>query len=82
MALFLPRINIPTLMINGRFDSIFGLDGILNMYNLLGTPKEEKKLVLFDSDHLAPQEDLIREALAWLDQQFGQVVYIGDVMRL
>jgi dienelactone hydrolase len=82
MALFLPRIKIPTLMINGRFDSIFGLDHILSMYNLLGTPKEEKKLVLFDSDHLAPQEDLIRETLAWLDQQFGQVVYIGDVMRL
>ena len=82
IALFLPRIKIPTLMINGRFDSIFGLDGILNMYNLLGTPKAEKKLVLFDSDHLAPQEDLIRETLAWLDLQFGQVVYIGDVLRL
>ena len=69
-------------MINGRFDSIFGLDGILNMYKLIGTPEPEKKLVLLDSDHLAPQEDLIRETLAWLDQQFGQVVYIGDVMRL
>jgi eukaryotic-like serine/threonine-protein kinase len=82
MAYFLPRIKIPTLMINGRFDSIFGSDGILNMYKLIGTPKPYKKLILFDSDHLAPQEDLIRETLAWLDQEFGQVVYIGDVLRL
>lgn len=69
-------------MINGRYDSIFGLDNIMNMYNLLGTPEGDKKLVLFDSDHLAPKEDLVRETLAWLDQYFGQVVYIGDVQRL
>ncbi len=82
LAHFLPRIKIPTLMINGRYDSIFKLDGIMSMYNLLGTPEGDKKLVLFDSDHLAPQEDLVRETLAWLDQQFGQVVYIGDIQRL
>jgi eukaryotic-like serine/threonine-protein kinase len=82
LAYFLPRVKIPTLMINGRYDSIFGLESIISMYNLLGTPEEDKKLVLFDSDHLAPQKDLIRETLAWLDQHFGQVIYIGDVQRL
>ena len=69
-------------MINGRYDSIFGLEAIMSMFNLLGTPEGDKKLVLFDSDHLAPQEDLVRETLAWLDQQFGQVIYIGDIQRL
>ncbi|MCK5469257.1 MAG: SUMF1/EgtB/PvdO family nonheme iron enzyme, partial [Cyclobacteriaceae bacterium] len=57
LAYFLARVKIPTLMINGRYDAIFGLEGIMNMYNLLGTPEEDKKLVLFDSDHLAPKED-------------------------
>ena len=82
MAYFLARVKTPTLMINGRYDSIFSLDGILNMYKLLGTPEPDKKLVLLDSDHLAPKEDLIRESLAWLDLQFGQVVYIGDALSL
>jgi len=79
---FLPRIKIPTLMINGRYDSIFGLNAIMKMFNLLGTDENDKKLVLFDTDHLAYKEDLVRESLAWLDQYFGQVVYIGDVQRL
>ena len=82
LAYFIPRIKIPTLMINGRYDSIFGLESIMSMFNLLGTPEGDKKLVLIDSDHLAPQEDLVRETLAWLDQQFGQVIYIGDIQRL
>ena len=69
-------------MINGRFDSIFGLDAIFNLYNLIGTPEPGKKLVLLESDHLAPKEDLVRETLAWLDLQFGQVVYVGDVLTL
>ena len=80
---FLPRVNIPTLMINGRFDSLNeGLNGIMHMYNLLGTPEKDKKLLLFDSDHLAPKEDLVRETLAWLDHQFGQVDHISDIQRL
>jgi eukaryotic-like serine/threonine-protein kinase len=75
LAYFLPRVTIPTLMINGRFDSLFGLDAILNMYNLLGTPDEEKRLVLLDSDHLAPMSDVINETTLWLDQHFGEVDY-------
>ena len=82
IAYFLPRVKIPTLMINGRYDSLFGLEAIMSMFYLLGTPEGDKKLVLFDSDHLAPREDLVRETLAWLDQQFGQVIYIGDIQRL
>ena len=79
MAYFLPRVKIPTLMLNGRFDSLFGLDAIMGMYNLLGTPDEDKKLVLFESDHLAPMADVISETNLWLDQQFGEVDYTIDI---
>ncbi|NOQ98409.1 MAG: hypothetical protein GQ561_09605 [Calditrichae bacterium] len=81
-AYFLPRIKIPTLMINGRFDSLFGLEAIMNMFNLIGTPEKDKKLVLLDSDHLAPMEDLISESLLWLDQQFGEVDYSIQIQRI
>jgi len=82
-AHFAPRVKIPTLMINGQFDSIFRLENeVMNLYNLLGTLEADKKLVLFDSDHLAPREDLVRETLAWLDQYFGQIINIGEIQRL
>ena len=81
-AHFLPRVTIPTLMINGRYDSSFNLDyEIKNMYLLLGTPTEDKRLVLFDSDHLAPREDLVRETLSYLDEYFGPVE-LTDAPRL
>lgn len=79
---FLRRIKIPTLMINGRYDSLFGLEAIMNMFNLIGTPEKDKKLVLLDSDHLAPMEDLISESLLWLDEQFGEVDYSIQIQRI
>jgi class 3 adenylate cyclase/dienelactone hydrolase len=79
MAYFLPRVKVPTLMINGRFDSIFPLDAIMGMYNLLGTTDDQKKLVLFESDHLAPMADVISETNLWLDQHFGKVDYTIDI---
>ena len=81
-AYFLPRVTIPTLMINGRFDTAWRIDHeIKNMYELLGTPDKDKKLVLFDSDHLAPKKDLVREALSFLDEYFG-TVQLKDAPRL
>jgi dienelactone hydrolase len=82
LAYFVPRIKIPTLMINGRYDALIGPEGIINMYNLLGTPEKNKRLVLLDSDHLAPKEDLVNETLYWLDQQFGKVEYSIEIQRL
>ena len=79
MVYFLPRIQIPTLMINGRYDSIWGIDAILSMYNLLGTSEDKKRLVLFDSDHLVPMADVISETELWLDGQFGEVDYKIDI---
>lgn len=70
---YLARINVPVLMLNGRYDSIFGIDGITGMYEHIGTPEPDKKIILYESDHLAPQEDLIKETLNWLDIYFGKV---------
>ena len=67
---FLSRIEAPTIMLNGRYES---QTKIQQMYDLIGTPEKNKKLVLFESHHIPPHNDLVREVLAWLDQYLGPV---------
>jgi len=74
LSSFVNRIKIPTLMLNGRYDSIFPYDLFIQpMYESLGTPKADKKLVLFDSDHIPPKEGMVTETLNWLDIYLGKV---------
>ena len=71
---FVGRITIPTLMLNGRYDSVLPLDAYIRpMYESLSTPKKDKKLVLFDTDHIPPQDGLTSETLAWFDRYMGKV---------
>jgi len=65
---FLPRVKVPTIMLNGRYENQIRIKA---MYDLIGTP--DKKLVLFESHHIPPHNDLVREVLAWLDQYLGPV---------
>jgi len=69
---YIGRITIPTLMLNGKYDR--GIDQeILPMYELIGTPPEHKQLILYETDHIPPKAEYIRETLAWLDKYFGPV---------
>jgi formylglycine-generating enzyme required for sulfatase activity/dienelactone hydrolase len=72
---FLPRVKAPTLMINGRYDFFFSLktsQGL--MFDLLGTPAEDKKHHLFDSGHIpSERQEVIKEILDWLDRYLGPV---------
>jgi dienelactone hydrolase len=71
---FLPRIRIPVLMINGRFDPLFPVDTAqVQMFDLLGTPPEHKRLVIRESGHVMPRADLLRASSGWLDQYLGPV---------
>jgi dienelactone hydrolase/predicted Ser/Thr protein kinase len=71
---YVTRVKVPTLMLNGRYDTSFGLDeGIKPMFDLLGTPAEHKKLMLYDTDHIPPRNEYIKETLAWLDKYLGPV---------
>jgi hypothetical protein len=36
-------------------------------------PAEQKKLLLYDTDHFVPRNELIKETLAWLDKYLGHV---------
>ena len=71
---YVTRVRTPTLMLNGRYDSSFGLEeGIKPMFDLLGTPAEHKRLMVYDTDHIPPRNEYIKETLAWLDKYLGPV---------
>ena len=71
---YTPRVSIPVLMINSRYDNVVPVETAqLPMYRLLGTPPEHKRHVLYDGGHYVPRADLIRETLDWLDRYLGPV---------
>jgi eukaryotic-like serine/threonine-protein kinase len=68
---YLPRIKAPTLMLNGRYDLIFNYEKNTRlMFDLLGGPKDQK---VYDSSHIVPRNELVKETLAWLDKYLGPV---------
>jgi formylglycine-generating enzyme required for sulfatase activity/dienelactone hydrolase len=70
---YAPRITIPVLMINGRFDYIFPLEAQQMLFDALGTPAADKRYALFDYGHGSPpRADLLRETLGWLDTYLGR----------
>jgi dienelactone hydrolase len=71
---FLPRVRIPVLMINGRYDHFFPVEsGQKPFFKFLGTPDADKKYALYDSGHAPPRKEVIRESLDWLDKYLGPV---------
>ena len=71
---FTPRVTIPVLMLNGRYDMALNLaTQVQPMYELLGTPDEHKKLVVYDKDHHVARKDLVAEIVPWLDEYLGPV---------
>jgi cephalosporin-C deacetylase-like acetyl esterase len=71
---FLPRVKQPVLMLNGRYDFFFPVESTQKpFYNLLGSRKDQKKHLLYESGHNVPRNELIKETLNWLDQYLGPV---------
>ena len=65
---------MPTLMLHGRFDANVSYDYCAKpMFDLLGTPSADKNLITYETDHIIPRKDFIKESLAWLDHYFGTV---------
>jgi len=71
---YVTRVKTPTLMINGKYDTSFLYDtSIKPLFDLLGTPDEHKELKLYETDHIPPRNEFIKETLAWLDRYLGPV---------
>ncbi len=71
---FITRVKAPVLMLNGRYDSFTPMEtSQVPFFRLLGTPERDKRHVVYDSGHVPPRKELIRETLDWLDRYLGPV---------
>ncbi len=71
---FAPRVHVPVLMVNGRYDFASPFEtSQVPLFRLLGSPEKDKKHVVFDSGHVPPWPDVVRETLDWLDRYLGPV---------
>jgi predicted esterase len=74
-AIFAPRSQAPTLMINGRDDFIMPYEMAQQpLFSMLGAPVDRKRHVRLAGGHIPTnRREIIREVLDWLDRQFGPV---------
>ena len=73
---FAPRLKLPVLMVNGRYDFSFSLDRAQRpLFRMLGTPDADKRHVLLETPHdvSARRPELTQQVLAWLDHYLGPV---------
>jgi serine/threonine protein kinase/dienelactone hydrolase len=73
---FAPRLKIPMLMVNGRFDFTFSYEkSQLPLFRALGTPAADKEHVVLDTPHdvRARRSQLVPAVLGWLDKYLGRV---------
>ena len=72
---YAPRVRIPTLMLNGRYDFETPFETSQRpLFDLLGSPAGHKQHTVFETGHALPIEDVAREILPWLDRYLGPVV--------
>jgi hypothetical protein len=61
-------------MLNGKHDMFFPAETSQKpMFELLGTPGEHKKRIVYEAGHLVPRLDFMKESLAWYDTYLGKV---------
>jgi serine/threonine protein kinase/dienelactone hydrolase len=71
---FAPRVTIPILMINGKYDFDTPLNSCqIPLFRSFGTPAKDKRSAAFDAGHIVPRNEMIKETLDWLDRYLGPV---------
>jgi len=70
---FAPRVRVPVLLLNGRFDFFYPVDtSQVPMFQRFGSFEGQKRRVVYDTGHNIPRPELIKESLDWLDQYMGK----------
>ena len=69
---FAPRVKIPVLMVNGKYDSIFPVATSQNpLFRLMQTPERDKRLLLYELGHMIARKEMVIETLQWFDHYLG-----------
>ena len=69
---FAPRVRVPVLMLNGRFDFLSPTATSQEpLFNLLGTPADRKHRIVYESSHGIPRNELIKEVVNWMEKYWG-----------
>ncbi len=73
---FLPRIKIPVIMLNGKYDYQFPVEISQDpMSRLFGTPEDDKYHMKYETGHnVWDKKDWVKDTLAFLDKYFGPPV--------
>jgi eukaryotic-like serine/threonine-protein kinase len=71
---FLPRVKVPVVMINGRYDHVFPVElSQKPFFERLGTPRSDKTYLPLAGGHSSPRNELIQAVLGALDRYLGPV---------
>ncbi|MCG6927129.1 MAG: protein kinase [Acidobacteria bacterium] len=72
---FAPRSTVPTLMINGRDDFVISYEFQQRpLFELLGTPEDQKRHARLEGGHIPPDRlAIIEEVVGWFDRYLGPV---------
>jgi len=72
---FVPRVRLPVLMLNGKYDFGAPVETLQEpLFRLLGAPPAQKKHVVFETGHAVTTiQPMIKEILDWFDRYLGPV---------
>jgi len=71
---YVTRVKTPTLILNGKYDTLFPPETSAQpLYDFLGTEAKDKAIKYYETDHIPPRNEYIKETLAWLDKYLGPV---------
>ena len=69
---FAPRVKMPVLMLNGRFDYFLPTASSQEpLFRSLGTPAEHKRRVVYEASHNIPRNEMIKEVVNWMEEYWG-----------
>jgi len=70
---FVTRMKTPALVLSGRYDYNFPEETSSRpFFDLLGTPAEHKRRVVYDTGHNLPFADAVKQTLDWFDRYLGE----------
>jgi dienelactone hydrolase len=71
---FVGRVMMPTLLLSGKHDAFYPLETSAKpLYELLGTPKDQKHHQIYELDHAIQKNVVVRDVLWFLDKYLGPV---------